>query len=147
MTICALIALNVSLMSSGGRAATPWGLIGSRVIGRVQQFTQQPQDNRPGFDVATVILNTDAAAVYSTAVGLLRRNQTVHIVTEDPRGRAVQFSNGMQSAGITVSDLGTRLSQIVVVSALNPGEPSATLRIVDGILNVCQAMKIKCNAQ
>jgi hypothetical protein len=44
-----------------------------------------------------------------------------------------------------VSDLGTRLSQILVASATRSGEGSATLRIVEGILLVCQAMKVTCS--
>ena len=146
LIICVLLATNALLIPCG-EAYTPWGLIAGRVIGHVKQLTQKPKQDQPGFDVATVILNADASRVYTTAVSLLRRKQTVHIVAEDPRGRTVQFSNGMRSASITVSDLGTRLSQILVASATRPGETSATLRIVEGILNVCHAMKITCSAQ
>jgi hypothetical protein len=38
-------------------------------------------------------------------------------------------TNGTRSASITISDLGTRLSQILVASATKPGEDWATLRI------------------
>jgi hypothetical protein len=144
MIICTLVASNVLLIPFG-EANTPWGLIAGRVIGRVKQLSQQPKENQPGFDVATVILNADAAKVYTTAVNLLRKNQTLQIVAEDSRGRTVEFSNGTRSAGITVSDLGTRLSQILVASATKPGEDSATPRIVEGILNVCRAMKVACS--
>ncbi len=81
----------------------------------------------------------------ATAVSLLRSNQTLDIVTEDPRDRTAECSNGLRSAAITVSYLGTRLPQILVASATKPGEDSATLRIVDGILNVCQAVKVTCS--
>ena len=143
----AVIAAGALLVVPSGQAKTPWGLIGSRVIGRVQQFSQQPRDGQPGFDVATVILNADGANVYATAVDLLRRNQTVHIVAQDPRAQTVEFSNGVRSAGLTVSGLGTKLSQIVVASAIKPGEASATMRIVDGILHVCETMKVRCSEQ
>jgi hypothetical protein len=146
LIVCALVATNALLIPCG-EAYTPWGLIAGRVIGHVKHLTQKPKEDQPGFDVATVILNADATRVYTTAVSLLRRNQTVHIVADDPRGRTVEFSNGTRSASITVSDLGTRLSQILVASATRPGENSATLRIVQGILNVCQAMKVTCSAQ
>jgi tetrahydromethanopterin S-methyltransferase subunit D len=109
-------------------------------------MTQPPKDGQPGYDVATVVLNADAAKVYATAVGLLHRNQTVHVVSEDAAHRSVEFSSGVRSAGITVTALGTGLSQMVVASAVMPGQESATLRIVDGILRVCQEMKVACSA-
>jgi hypothetical protein len=145
LVIFSLAVVVNALLIPCGEANTPWGLVASRVIGRVKQLSQKPKEDQPGFDVATVILNADAPRVYMTAVSMLRRNQTLHIVTEDPRARTVEFSNGTRSASITVSDLGARLSQILVASATKPGEDSATLRIVDGILNVCQAMKVTCS--
>ena len=144
LIICVLIATN-ALPIPSGEANTPWGMIAARVIGRVKQLSQKPKEDQPGFDVATVILNADAARVYATAVSLLRRNQTLHIVAEDPRDLTVQFSNGTRSAGITVSYLGARLSQILVASATKPGEDSATLRIVEGILRVCEVMNVTCS--
>lgn len=129
------------------QATTPWALLASRAIGRVEQMTQAPKEGQPGFDVATVILNADATKVYATVVNTLHRNQAMSIVAEDAALRTVQFSNGSRSAGITVNDLGRRLSQILVASATMPGQDSATMRIVDGILRVCQEMKVTCSAR
>ena len=144
LIICTLIVTN-ALLAPYGEANTPWGLIAGRVVGRVKQLSQKPTADQPGFDVATVILNADAAHVYTTTINMLRNNQSVHMVAEDSRDRTVEFSNGTRSAGITVSDLGTRLSQILVASATKPGEDSATSRVVEGILRVCQAMKVTCS--
>lgn len=128
-------------------AETPWGMIAAHVIGRVARMSQAPKGEQPGFDVATVVLKADAGKVYATAVSLLRKNQSVRIVAEDPAQRTVEINNGMRSAGLTVTALGTRLSQILVASAIMPGQDSATLRIVDGILNVCQEMKVTCSTR
>ncbi len=144
LILCGLVAVN-ALIIPRIEANTPWGLIAGRVVGRVKQLSQKPKEDQPGFDVATVILNADATRVYTTTVDMLRKNQSLHIVAEDPGDRTVEFSNGTRSAGITVSNLGTRLSQILVASATKPGEDSATLRIVEGILRVCQAMKVTCS--
>jgi hypothetical protein len=130
---------------TNGDAAPPWAMVAHRAIGRVEQLTQKPQGNQAGFDVATVILNADAAKVYATAAAMLRKNQSVHVVAEDAAHRTVEFSNGTRSAGITVTDLGTRLSQILVASAVMPGQDSATERVVEGVLRVCQAMKVTCS--
>jgi hypothetical protein len=126
-------------------AATPWGMLARRAIGRVEQMSQAQKGEQPGFDMATVILNADAGKVYATAVGMLRKSDVVHIVAEDAAHRTVEFSNGQRSAGITVTDLGTRLSQLLVGSARLPGQNSATNQVVDGVLRVCQAMKVTCS--
>ena len=59
----------------------------------------------------------------------------------------MQFSNGQRSAGITVTDLGTRLSQLMVASAILPGQDSATMRVVDGVLHVCEEMQVTCSVR
>jgi hypothetical protein len=109
------------------QAATPWAMIARRAIGRVEKLSQPPKGDQAGFDVATVVLNAEAAKVYATTVGMLRKNQQVHVTTEESGRRTVDFSNGKRSAGITVTDLGPRLSRMVVASAVMPGQESATL--------------------
>lgn len=142
-----IVVASGALMVPLAQANTPWGLVASRVIGHVRQLSQKPTGNQPGFDVATVILNADATKVYATAINLLRKNQALHVVAADQMSRTVEFSDGVRSARITVIDLGTRVSQILVASAIKPGEATATPRIVSGILNICQAMKVTCSAQ
>ena len=136
-----------ALLVAQGEAYTPWGMLAHKVIGRVEQMSQPPKGEQPGFDVATVILNADATKVYATAVGMLSRSETVRVVAQDAAHRTVEFSNGQRSAGITVTDLGSKASQILVASAISPGQDSATMKIVDGILRVCQEMKVTCSAR
>ncbi len=147
-TVATAVTLTAVLLGSivPVDASTPWALIARRAVGRIEQMTQPPKGDQPGYDVATVVLNADAKKVYTTTVGMLHRNQQVHVVAEDAAHRSVEFSNGPRSAGITVTELGTGLSQMVVASAVMPGQDSATLRIVDGILRVCQEMKVACSA-
>jgi|ERR1700722_15276846 hypothetical protein len=142
----ALIGSGMTLLPTS-QAATPWALIARRAIGRVEQLSQAPKGDQPGFDVATVILNADATKVYATAVAMLRKSQRVHIVAEDAAHRTVEFGNDQRSAGITVTDLGTRLSQLLVASTASPGQDSATMRVVDGVLRVCQEMKVTCSVR
>ena len=112
-----LTAMAITPLSGGGvpipvsEAATPWAAVARRFIGRVEQMSQAPKGEQPGFDVAAVVLSADAAKVYATAVGLLHKNQTVRVVAEDAVHRTIEFSDGTRSAGITVTDLGARLSQ------------------------------------
>ncbi len=145
LTLTSASAVFVLTLVPPSLAATPWAMLARRAIGRVEQMSQAAKGEQPGFDVATVILNADAAKVYATAVGMLRKSQVVHIVAEDAARRTVEFSNGERSAGITVTDLGTRLSQLLVGSARLPGQDSATNHVVDGVMRVCQAMKVTCS--
>ena len=140
-----LLALGTTLPSA--HAATPWVMLARRAIGRVEQMSQAQKGDQPGFDVATVILNADAAKVYTTAVAMLHKSTLVHVTAEDATARSVQFSNDQRSAGITVTDLGTRLSQLMVASAILPGQDSATMRVVDGVLHVCEEMQVTCSVR
>lgn len=141
-----LFAFGVASLPSS-QAETPWVLLARRAVGRVEHMAQAQKGDQPGYDVATVILNADATRVYATAVGMLHRSQVVHVVAEDPVHRSVEFSNGQRSAGITVTELGTRLSQLMVASTVLPGQDSATIKVVDGVLRVCQEMKVTCSAR
>lgn len=141
-----LFAFGVASLQTS-QAETPWVMLARRAIGRVEHMSQPQQGEQPGYDVATVILNADATKVYATAVSMLHRSQVVHVVAEDPVHRSVQFSNGQRTAGITVTDLGTRLSQLMVASTVLPGQDSATSKVVDGVLRVCQEMKVTCSAR
>lgn len=143
--VTSTLATSLLPMIPLSQAATPWAMIARRAIGRVEELSQPPKGEQAGFDVATVVLNADAAKVYTTTVGMLRKNQQVHVTTEDAGHRTVNFTNGKRSAGITVTDLGPRLSQMVVASAVMPGQEFVTFRIVDGILRVCQEMKVTCS--
>jgi hypothetical protein len=145
LTLTGVFGVSGLTLIPPSEAATPWAMLARRAIGRVEQMSQAQKGEQPGFDMATVILNADAGKVYATAVGMLRKSDVVHIVAEDAAHRTVEFSNGQRSAGITVTDLGTRLSQLLVGSARLPGQNSATNQVVDGVLRVCQAMKVTCS--
>ncbi len=147
LTAMAITPLWAAAFIPVSEAATPWAAVARRVIGRVEQLSQAPKGEQPGFDVATVVLSADAAKVYATAVGLLHKNQTVRVVAEDAVHRTIEFSDGTRSAGISVTDRGARLSQIVVGAASMAGQTAPTMRIVDGILNVCREMKVTCSTR
>jgi len=144
-SIPVFLAFSVLAAAVPAGAATPWAMIAGRVIGRVEKMTKPPEGDQPGIDVATVVLNAEASKVYATTTALLHKNSQVHVVSENALRRVIDFSNGERSASITVTDLGTRLSQMVVAAAIKPGQASATDQIVGGILGVCRSMKIICS--
>jgi hypothetical protein len=144
-SIAALLAFSLLAATVPAAVATPWAMIAGRVIGRVEKMTKPPEGDQPGIDVATVVLNAEASKVYATTVALLHKNGQVHVVSENAVRRVVDFSSGERSASITVTELGTRLSQMIVAAAIKPGQAPATDQIVGGILRVCRSMKITCS--
>jgi hypothetical protein len=122
-------------------------MLARRAVGRVEQLSQQPKRDQPGFDVATVIVNAEAAKVYATAVGLLQRNQQVRVVSEDAAARTIQFSNGARSASTRVGDLGPPVISDGRCLGGAAGTGLSNDTIVDGILRVCQEMRVTCNAR
>ena len=127
-------------------AYTPWGLVAHAVIGRVKHLTQKQNGEQAGLDIATVVLSADAPKVYATASSMLHRSTIVHGVAEDAAERSVEISNGQRTATISVTELGPRLSQLMVASTIQPGQASASIQVVDGVLRVCQEMKLVCTA-
>lgn len=126
-------------------AQAQWVLLARRAIGRVEQMTQSQKGQEPGYDIATVILSARADRVYATAVRLIGHNPRVHIISEDATRRKVEFGDGQRSAGLTVTPLSDRLSQLLVASSVRPGEESGASIVVDGVLRVCREMKVACH--
>jgi len=125
-------------------AYTPWGLVARAAIGRIKHLTQKQNGDQAGFDIATVLLSADATKVYATASSMLHRSTIVHVVAENAVEHSVEISNGQRTATISVTELGPRLSQLMVASTIQPGQESATIQVVDGVLRVCQEMKVVC---
>ena len=64
---------------------------------------------------------------------------------EDPSQMLVQFSNGVQIAGIRVSALGEKLSHLLITSAHNGAQPNAAALVSDSVLRVCREMSVECS--
>jgi hypothetical protein len=57
----------------------------------------------------------------------------------------VQFTNGRQVAGIKVSALGEKLSQLLVTSAHTGDQPNAAALVADSVLRVCRDLNVECS--
>jgi hypothetical protein len=146
MVAVGVAAVGVVPEQQADAAYTPWGLVARAAIGRVKHLTQKQNGDQAGIDIATVLLNADATKVYATTTSMLHRSTIVHVVAEDAPEHTVQISNGQRTATITVTELGPRLSQLMVASTIQPGQDSAAIQVVDGVLRVCQEMKVVCSA-
>lgn len=134
-----------------------WVLVAKRVIGRVQHMAQSQQGSaspsanaakpagpQPGYDVASVILDAKPQRIYATAVTMLKRHSEVQIVQQDAARTRIEFAQGPLVATMTVVPLGADVSQLIIASNTAPGPGSATSRVLDGVMNVCHAMKKHC---
>ncbi|MBN9510766.1 MAG: hypothetical protein J0I21_16860 [Alphaproteobacteria bacterium] len=141
----ALVLLAVLAACPPGFAQTPWVLLARRALGKVQQLTQDQNGKTPGFEVATVLLDAPAARVYATAVAMVRRNQAVQIVGEDPAHYRLQIAQGPRQGSLSVTPLGENLSQIMIAANVIAGQDSTASRMTDAVLRVCREMHKQCS--
>jgi hypothetical protein len=139
----ALTFLTAMLMLGAVGAQAQWVAVAHAVAGRVQQMSNRSKDGA-GFDVATVVLEANADKVYQTAVKNLSARTDLKITQQDAKRRLVQFTNGVQVAGMQATPLGEKLTQLVIASNLTAAQPDATSLVVQGVLKVCKEMNVEC---
>jgi hypothetical protein len=135
------IALVLLLVSTA--ASAQWVMVGRKVIGRISSLTQPRDAKTPGYDAATVVLDADAQKVYGKAVDLLQKNPSITITERDDAHLDVAFKQGDWAAEMRVTELGEKLSQILIVSGAAPGEPSGTSVVVDAVKRVCDGLGVQ----
>jgi hypothetical protein len=122
--------------------------VARRVLGRVETMSQQStQKDGAGYDSAAVMLEAPARQVYATALNALRRAQAqgISITGEDDNDLMVQFTNGKQIAGMKISQLGEKLSHMLITSAHTGSQPNAAALVSDSVLRVCREMNVECS--
>src|SRR5580693_1975518 len=125
-------------------AQAQWVMVAKAVSGQVQRMSNK-SSNGMGYDVATVVLMANADKVYQTALTSLKTNlPEVTINSSDARKREIKFSKGEQIASIQATPLGDKLTQLVVASNLTGTQPDATSVVVQGVMKVCDQMKVVC---
>jgi len=128
-----------------GPAEARWVFLAREVLGRIKHMTQggQPAD-RPGYDLATVILEAPADRVFATAVRMARKNPAVRIVSENSGQRRLQVAEGDRTATLNVVSFSDDVSQLLIAGHARPGEgPTASL-VVQAVLRVCREMGKHC---
>ena len=126
-------------------AEAQWVFVARKVIGRVEQLAQQSQNGRPGFEIATVVLDAPAARVDATSLNIIRQNQTVRITGEDAARRRIDLAEGDRTATLSVTMLSDKISQLMIVGTNGPGEDSTTSRVLAGVLRICAEMHKQCS--
>jgi hypothetical protein len=123
-------------------AEAQWVMVARAVSGQVQRMTNK-SGTGAGYDVATVVLMANADKVYQTALKSIQAHSDVTINSSDAKKREIKFSKGDQIASMQATPLGDKLTQLVVASNL-VGAPDATSIVVQGVMKVCDEIKIVC---
>lgn len=138
-----LMAAAMTLFGAIG-AEAQWVMVAKAVSGQVQRM-ENKSANGQGYDVATVVLMANADKVYETALTSLKTNHPdVTINSSNAKKREIKFSKGDQIASIQATPLGDKLTQLVVASNLTGVQPDATSVVVQGVMKVCDQMKVVC---
>ena len=126
-------------------AEAQWVLVARRAVGRVEQMSQQQENNGASYDSAAVMLEAPMDKVFAAVMRGLGNRQDLKITKEDAAQGLVQFTNGQQIAGIKVSALGDNLSHLLISSAHSGQQPNAAALVSDSVLRVCKEMNVECS--
>ena len=141
-----LVVLALGTFLSAIPANAQWVMVARAVSGHIQQVSHKGQNGSGGYDVATVMLEANADKVYTTALDALKTHEGIKITKSDAKKRLIEFTNGTQYATLQAMPFGDKLSQLIIASTLNDGQPDATSLVVQGVLRVCKDMNVKCTA-
>lgn len=141
-----IFALAILLVMASSFAEAQWVMVARAASKHIRQM-KQTDANGNGFDVATVILEAPANKVYETAIREIHKHSDLTIVKTDADSHTIQFSKGDLSASMMANSLGPKATELVIAASVKAGEPSSTWKVVDGVIVVCQQMKVECTLQ
>jgi hypothetical protein len=140
-----VVLLGLAALLAAGMAEAQWVLLARRAVGRVEQMSQQQENNGASYDAAAVMLEAPADKVFAAVMRGLGNRKDLKITKEDAGQGLVQFTNGQQIAGIKVSSLGENLSHLLVTSAHSGQQQNAAALVSDSVLRVCKEMNVECS--
>lgn len=144
-TKCAALVLGLAALIAAEGAQAQWVMLARRVVGQVQQMSQQQPNGGVAYDSAAVMVEVPAEKVYAVAVRNLKTNPDIKITEQSDQQRLIQFSNGTQIAGLQVNALSDTLSHIMITSAHSGQQQNATNTILERILKLCAEMNVQCS--
>lgn len=134
MLVIAIVLLGTSV------ANAQWVFVARKALGRIERMTQQENKDKPGYDVATVIIEGNADKVYETALKTIKAKDNLNITRQDPTQRIIEFSDGTRTAGLKISQVNDTVVHLMIASVVLPGQPSETSLVLNGVIRVCEAM-------
>ena len=140
-----IVLFGLATLLATSIAEAQWVLLARRAVGRVEQMSQQQENNGASYDAAAVMLEAPADKVFAAVMRGLGNRKDLKITKEDAGQGLVQFTNGQQIAGIKVSSLGDNLSHLLVTSAHSGQQQNAAALVSDSVLRVCKEMNVECS--
>jgi hypothetical protein len=140
-----LLALGIAALLASSLAEAQWVLLARKVVGRVQQMSQQQPDGGAAYDSASVMIEVPAEKVYAVAVRNIKAASGITVTEQSDIQRLIQFSNGKQIAGLQVNALSDNLSQLMITSAHSGTEQNAATMIVERVLKLCAELNVECS--
>jgi hypothetical protein len=140
-----IVLFGLAALLATSIAEAQWVLLARRAVGRVEQMSQQQENNGASYDAAAVMLEAPADKVFAAVKRGLGNRKDLKITKEDAGQGLVQFTNGPQIAGIKVSSLGDNLSHLLVTSAHSGQQQNAAVLVSDSVLRVCKEMNVECS--
>jgi hypothetical protein len=140
-----IVLFGLATLLATSVAEAQWVLLARRAVGRVEQMSQQQENNGASYDAAAVMLEAPADKVFAAVMRGLGNRKDLKITKEDAGQGLVQFTNGQQIAGIKVSSLGDNLSHLLVTSAHSGQQQNAAALVSDSVLRVCKEMNVECS--
>ena len=141
-----LLLVGIASLVASTLAEAQWVMVARRAVGRIEQMSQQsPQSGGASYDTAAVMLDAPADKVYAAVLRGVGNAQGMRITQEDPAEQLVQFTNGVQVAGIKVSTIGDNLTHMMISSAHTGTQQDAAAMILNSVLRVCKEMNVECS--
>jgi hypothetical protein len=140
-----VVLIGLAALFAASMAEAQWVLLARRAVGRVEQMSQQQENNGASYDAAAVMLEAPADKVFAAVMRGLGNRKDLKITKEDAGQGLVQFTNGTQIAGIKVSSLGDNLSHLLITSAHSGQQQNAAALVSDSVLRVCKEMNVECS--
>ena len=137
-TLVAVIMLGGAL-----EANAQWVFVARKALGRIEQMTQTETKDKPGYDVATVVIEGNADKAYGTAIKSIEKERNLRITRRDPALRTIEFTNGTISAGLKISQVNDTVVHLLIASVVMPDQPSGTSLVLAGVIRVCKEMGVQ----
>jgi hypothetical protein len=137
LATCSLMCL---LFSSVANAQ--WVMVARAASKRIQKM-QQTNSSGGGFEVATVLLEAHADKVYETALAEIKQHPELTVTAASGATRRIDFTSGGDTASMMANSLGPDVTELVVAATAVSNQANAW-KVVNGILKVCERMKVSC---
>lgn len=140
-TLTGLFATLLPLLPAEAQAV----FVARKVVGRVHHQLESEQTGKPGYDVATVLLDAPADRLYLFLLDHARKNKAVRVTMEDAGARRLQIHEGDRSVTFSVVPVSDHVSHLVIAGTAHRNESSTTSMVVGIVLRVCKEMNKECS--